>query len=62
MECEEEEDRCNKCKLVDPPMGSNTDADNWITCDVCDKWHHNVCVGLNENAKTFVCEFCDVSE
>ena len=21
---------------------------NWIQCDICDKWYHYICVGLDE--------------
>lgn len=32
--------------------------ESWIQCQMCLKWAHDSCAGVDRRAKTFVCEIC----
>ena len=58
---EEECDVCYMCKLVFPE-GVSAENANWIECDQCGRWFHQVCVGQEEEEvmeeSYFVCVNC----
>ena len=34
---------CGYCKQEDPGEGDGAETVEWIQCDACDKWYHQVC-------------------
>lgn len=52
---------CEKCGKADPPRDKETVVD-WVGCDSCDCWFHNVCLGLKEiNQEHWYCPSCDLN-
>ncbi len=58
-----ENEVCNECKL---PRPENYAADQdlvWIGCDVCEKWFHVVCVGMDPETDVtgldYTCTSCN---
>jgi hypothetical protein len=51
-------DMCELCCNV-----TTTDQEDvfWISCDVCDRWFHPRCAGVNQGASAFTCPQCLVS-
>ena len=56
--------RCDGCGRTDDYTGhlwGNSDDVNWIQCDRCLTWHHNICVGIWSEADipaNFYCRAC----
>lgn len=44
---------CNSCN-------ENDDYDDMVCCDLCDGWHHFICVGVTSNIEGFswFCQVC----
>jgi len=33
--------------------------EGWIQCQICSKWAHNSCAGVDKKCDQFLCEICD---
>ena len=56
---EESGTECATCDLRNCPIGRRRKVDEWIGCDLCDRWHHGRCVGVKKAAAyTDVPYFC----
>lgn len=42
-----EENVCAVCQEEEPSnMKKSTNTIDWVCCNICDQWYHNVCVGI----------------
>ena len=56
---EESGTECATCDLRNCPIGRRRKVEEWIGCDLCDRWHHGRCVGVKKVAAyTDVPYFC----
>lgn len=50
LEYDEENNNCGVCKRKKAPQKKDgRKRDVWVSCDVCDHWFHDVCVGASED-------------
>ena len=49
----DENDECFYCN-----ESSAVSIDGWIRCEVCSRWAHDVCAGVEDDDDDFICEFC----
>ena len=58
MALDDEDVPCAICSAAFPPQSRAKNC-NWISCDSCKVWFHNVCVGLgNRKPKLYKCANC----
>lgn len=59
-EDEEEEEAC----LARPCKRPSSDEVDWVQCDTCEQWYHNLCVGITAKKATeldsYVCPYCKI--
>ena len=57
---EEEEEAC----LAQPCKRPSSDEVDWVQCDNCEQWYHNLCVGITAEKATeldsYVCPYCKI--
>ncbi|ELU00562.1 hypothetical protein CAPTEDRAFT_203659 [Capitella teleta] len=53
-----EEVACSSCSRVDPERSVSSGPTEWVECDECHEWYHQVCVSFGENIATFSCSQC----
>ena len=62
---EESDSPCATCDSRICPIGRRRKVDEWIGCDLCDRWHHGRCVGMKKVAAytdvPFFCPDCQES-
>jgi len=55
-----DDDRCSACGFPHPPpeKAKRSKHVQWVQCEGCQLWYHNVCEGLkcNKRVKRFVCD------
>ena len=50
---------CGYCKQEDPAEGDGAETVEWIQCDACDKWYHQVCaITPLDDDMFWHCTFC----
>nr|XP_033951280.1 lysine-specific demethylase 5B-B-like [Pseudochaenichthys georgianus] len=42
------ENNCAMCSASKPP-GSGPPTTDWIQCDICERWFHEQCLGMNQD-------------
>ena len=55
-------DVCDVCSSVDPPPAGKRPRRtvvDWIGCDQCPRWFHNVCVRVKSIPDRYVCGNCE---
>ena len=62
---EESDTMCATCDLRICPIGRKKKVDEWIGCDLCDRWYHGKCVGVKKvaayNETPYFCPDCEES-
>ena len=62
---EESDTMCATCDLRICPIGRKKKVDEWIGCDLCDRWYHGKCVGVKKaaayNETPYFCPECEES-
>ena len=54
---------CAKCEQRNCPIGRKRKVDDWIGCDLCNRWYHGKCVGVMKiSAFSDTAYFCDDCE
>ena len=57
-EDQEQDEFCGKCGGV--YEAETEEEELWIACDVCTKWFHAICIGVNCDSvpENFICHDC----
>lgn len=58
---EDEEDEDEAC-LARPCKRPASEEVDWVQCDTCEQWYHNLCVGITAKKATeldsYICPYC----
>ena len=46
------------CMYCDEAFSTSRPKEVWVMCDICAKWAHMECSGINKNDANFTCDFC----
>ena len=62
---DESDTTCSKCEQRNCPIGRRKKVQDWIGCDLCDRWFHGNCVGVKKvsdfSDTPYFCEDCEDS-
>ena len=54
-----DEDEEWPCLVCCEPFKNSKKGEKWIRCVTCERWAHLMCTGLDNKAKTYVCDNCN---
>ncbi|XP_028397957.1 lysine-specific demethylase 5A-like [Dendronephthya gigantea] len=64
VEGDDDDDEDEAC-LARPCKHPSSDEVDWVQCDTCEQWYHNLCVGITAETAaeldSYVCPYCNCS-
>lgn len=64
IEGDDDDDDDEAC-LARPCKHPSSDEVDWVQCDTCEQWYHNLCVGITAETaaelESYVCPYCSTT-
>ena len=64
IEGDDDDDDDEACSAR-PCKHPSSDEVDWVQCDTCEQWYHNLCVGITAEIaaelESYICPYCDTS-
>ncbi len=62
---DDDDDDDDEACLARPCKHPSSDEVDWVQCDTCEQWYHNLCVGISAKTaaelESYICPYCSTA-